>query len=97
MSTYFSAIKKIASGIFTEQTLTFSEVSNIKILINDENMSENFEDIESGEISLKTFFTNDEWLKVSSILSKFGNNHQILGQILNDVNRRKELLKTQEI
>jgi hypothetical protein len=97
MSTYFSAIKKIASGMFMEQTLTFSEVSNIKIIINDENMSENFEDIESGEISLKTFFTNDEWLKVSSILSKFGNNHQILGQILNDVNRRKELLKTQEI
>lgn len=86
--------------MFTEQTLNISDNSdsfNIKITINDENMCENFEDIESGEISLKSFFTNDEWLKVSSILSKFGNNHQILGQILKDVNRRKKLLKTQEI
>lgn len=71
---------------------------NVKIDINDENikvsnnklLEENFEDVESGNTSIKTLFTETEWAQVSKILLNYKKDYKILTQIFGEVRRRQE-------
>ena len=76
----FSYFQSFANSLLSNKLQTFDEY-NVKIDINDENikvsnnnnnklLEENFEDVESGNTSIKTLFTDSEWTQVSKILLK---------------------------
>jgi len=103
----FSYFQSFANSLLSNKLQSFDEY-NVKIDINNENikvsnnnnnklLEENFEDVESGNTSIKTLFTDSEWTQVSKILLNYKTDYKILTQIFGEVRRRQQTFNQETI